>query len=74
MICPHSIVPAATSVHRLVIARIVREIGGEGTANISPEAAVAEAVDVGGKQICARSFTHGSAQELLELETSSARL
>jgi len=47
MICPNSIVPAAASVHRLVVARIIREIGGEGTVNISPEATVAEVVGVG---------------------------
>lgn len=61
------------ALYKLVVARIIREIRGEeGTANISPEAAVVEAVGVGGKQMCARSFTRSSMQELLELETSSA--
>ena len=51
MICPNSVVLAAASVYRLVVARIIREIRGEeGTANISPEAAVAEAVGVGGSR------------------------
>jgi len=51
MICPNSVVPAAASVYRLVVARTVREIQGEkGTTNISPAAAVAEAVGVGGSR------------------------
>jgi len=45
------------ALYKLVVARIIREIRGEeGTANISPEAAVVEAVGVGGKQMCARSL------------------